>query len=41
MKLNKIVEVKDNKERYAAENKFSPFKLVVVQSGKSALNLHM
>ena len=26
---------------YVAENKFSPFKFVVVQSGKSAPNLHM
>ena len=32
MKLNIIIEVKDSK--------FSPFKFVVVQSGKSAPNLH-
>ena len=41
MKLNIINEVKDSGERYVAENKFSPFKFVVVQSGKSAPNLHM
>ena len=41
MKLNIIIEVKDSGERYVAENKFSIFKFVVVQSGKSALNLHM
>ena len=41
MKLNIIIEVKDSGERCVAENKFSPFKLVVGQSGKSALNLHM
>ena len=41
MKLNIIIEVKDSGERYVAENNFSPFKFVVVQSGKSALNLHM
>ena len=40
MKLNIINKVKDSGERYVAENKFSPFKFVVVQSGKSALNLH-
>ena len=36
MKLNIVIEVKDNGERYVhvAENKFSPFKFVVVQSGK-------
>ena len=41
MKLNIIIEVKDSGETYVAENKFRPFKLVVVQSGKSARNLHM
>ena len=41
MKLNIINEVKDSGERYVAENKFSPFKFVVFQSGKSAPNLHM
>ena len=41
MKLNIINEVKDSGERYVAENKRSPFKFVVVQSGKSAPNLHM
>ena len=41
MKLNIIIEVKDSWERYVAENKCSPSKFVVVQSGKSALNLHM
>ena len=34
MKLNIINEVKDSGERYVAENKFSPFKFVVVQSKK-------
>ena len=34
MKLNIIIEVKDSEERYVAENKFSPLKFVVVQSGK-------
>ena len=33
MKLNKIIKVKDKGERYVAENKFSPFTFVVVQSG--------
>ena len=37
MKLNIIIEVKDSGEK----NKCSLFKFVVVQSGKSALNLHM
>ena len=41
MKLNIIIEVKDSREKYFEENKFSPFKFVVVQSGKNALNLHM
>ena len=43
MKLNIIIEVKDSGERYryVVENKCSLFKFVVVQSGKSALNLHM
>ena len=41
MKLNIIMEVEDSGERYEAENKFSPFKFVVVQPGKSARNLHM
>ena len=41
MKLNIIIEVKDSVERYVAENKFSSFKFVVVQSGKSALNLQV
>ena len=41
MKQNVIIKVKDSRERYVAENKCSPFKFVVVQSGKSALNLHM
>ena len=41
MKLKIIIEVKDSGERYVAENKFSPFKFVVVQSGNSAPNLHM
>ena len=38
MKLNIIIEVKNSGERYVAENKFSPFKFVVVQSAKSAPN---
>ena len=38
---NIIIEVKDSGERYVAENKLSPFKFVVVQSGESAPNLHM
>ena len=38
MKLNIIIEVKDSEERYVAENKFSPFKFVIVQLGiKGAL----
>ena len=41
MKLNIINEVKDSGERYVAGNKFSPFKFVVVQSGKSAPNIQM
>ena len=41
MKLNITIEVKDSGERYVAENKFSPFKFVVVKSAKSAPNLHM
>ena len=41
MKLNIIIAVKESGERYVAENKFIPFKFVVVQSGKSARNLHM
>ena len=42
MKLNIIIEVEDSGERYVAENKFSSFKFIVVQSGKSAPNyLHM
>ena len=41
MKLNMITEDKDSGERYVTENKCSPFKLVVGQSGKSAPNLHM
>ena len=41
MKLNIKIEVKDSGERYVVETKFSPLKFVVVQSGKSALNLHM
>ena len=39
--LNIIIEEKDSGERYVAENKCSPFKFVVGQSGKSAPNLHM
>ena len=34
MKLNIIIEDKDSGERYVAENKCSPFKFVVGQSGK-------
>ena len=41
MKLNIILEVKDNEERYFAENKLSASNFVVVQSGESAPNLHM
>ena len=41
MKLSIAVEVKDSGERNVAENNFSPFKFVEVQSGKSAPNLQM
>ena len=41
MKLNIIIEDKDSGERYVAENKCSPCKFVVGQSGKSAMNLRM
>ena len=36
MKLNIIIEDKDSRERYVAENKCSPLNFVVGQSGKSA-----
>ena len=41
MKLNIIFEVKDNGERYVAENKLNAFNFVVIQSGESAPNLHV
>ena len=40
MKINIIIEVKDSGESYVAEKKFSPFKFVVVQLGKSAPSLY-